>query len=99
MCAGTRAHVGSHEHRAVGGELLADNVRDEHDACDARRTAWEGRRRGQRGVGVGSVWVGLSPLSSKSMPLMAESALAPGATEACAICTGLGDRVHVRHRG
>jgi len=52
--AGTRAHVGSHEHRAVGGELLADDVRDEHDACDARRTAWEGRRGG-RGRGRGSV--------------------------------------------
>ena len=107
--AGPRAHVGSHEHRAVGGELLADDVRDEHDACDARRTAWERRRRGsRRRRGTWNrcrahdmcmcTWVGLSPLSSKSMPLMAESALAPGATEACN-CTGADDRMHVRHCG
>lgn len=51
---------------------------------------------GGSGRGRGGVWVGLSPLSSKSMPLMAESALAPGATEACAMAD---DRAHVRHSG
>mmetsp|Transcript_5873 Transcript_5873/g.13665 ORF Transcript_5873/g.13665 Transcript_5873/m.13665 type:complete len:242 (-) Transcript_5873:21-746(-) len=50
--AGTRAHVGSHEHRAVGGELLADDVRDEHDALVIEVDALDGRKRlGARGNG------------------------------------------------